>query len=158
MSRDWPALLRDPPPDLWLSHEVGDAMAPDSPGGRYELRVRADGEVRVVQAVLGQEQRWRARCEPATVRALLDGFAAIGFPEVPWHEVPPGPSVRVLGAWRGAEPSADPEGAEAICARVPLERDPVFARVFTLCDALVAALVPGLPPPEGVVLPVLRPS
>ena len=145
---DWPALLRAPPADLVLGHDMGHAIAPDSPGGRWRLELRPDGALALGWWRGAAHRAWTARGDPQIFADFAGILAAVGFPAVPDHPIFPGASVRVVDARTGGL------GVSALLAVHFLEHEPPYDRLFLLADTLVYRVSDHPVPPWKALLDV----
>jgi hypothetical protein len=130
----WPALLRSPPPDLSLVHELGLPHDPSSIWGRERLTVRPDGQA-VLEWWQGQERAvWDAHVDPRVVRRWASLLAEGGFPEFPAAPPSGGASVRIFEAHHAGR------AALAELSRFDFEEVAPFEDLCAIADSVCAAI------------------
>lgn len=128
-SARWPQILSSRPADLVITYAAGSAHGPHR-DGRFALELRADGAVRLVKEVPGWTGTWTAQLAEGAWDALAGALVAAGFPDAPPLEsLPPGETIRELGAATGAGRAA---------AELPWhDLEGPWAAVFALLDSVV---------------------
>lgn len=147
----WPQLLRAPPFDLRVVHDMGQPDGPRVKSGRHCLEMAPDGQLRLEWWLRAQHGVWTARCDPQPVARFLEILAEVDFPNVPQHPMTPGPSTRsIVVRARGQQ-------ASALLARYPLERTPPFEELCGIADSLCLQIrgepIPGY---RDILTPVVR--
>lgn len=129
-----------------LGYAAGSEHDPGDPFGRCTLTVRADGAVTLVNVARGAERRFTGRCAPPVPGRLARLLDAAGFPRVPEHRIPPGPTRRLWTFADGHRTDAPVMGHHEAMAWEG------YREVFHLLDSLVVAVsggaVPVLTDPE----------
>lgn len=94
---DWPALLRNPPRELRVSHDIGSADAEEASLGRRLLTLGPEGDVRLEQwHRFGTHRVWTTRIDLETARRFLRLLADSGFPSTSLAAADAKAAVRVL--------------------------------------------------------------
>jgi hypothetical protein len=125
---------------LQVVYEAGSEFDPADPFGLCALTVRSDGAAELVNRARGVQRSYRATVSPAVFDRLLRHLRDAGFPDVPEHPIPAGPTRRVqlLGTARQQQslPMAFHETAHW----------PGYREAFHLLDSLVVAVSEGALP------------
>jgi hypothetical protein len=147
------ALTRRAPDDTGpdeIGYRSGNEHDPGDPFGLCVLTVRKDGTVHLHNRHRGSERHFEGRCATGVRGRLLAALAKSGFPAVPPHRIPAGPTRQV---W-----TIGPQG-EAFSPPMAFHESagwPGYGDLFRLLDSLVVAVsrgaLPVVPAPEGGLL------
>ena len=129
-----------------IVYESGSEFDPGDPFGLCVLDLRSDGEVRLTNRRRGVERTYGATLRPGVLDRLVRHLRDAGFPDVPEHVVPAGPTRRVqvhtAAGHRQTAPIAFHEAPQW----------PGYREAFHLLDSLVVAVsrgeLPVVPDPE----------
>lgn len=152
---DWADVLKNPPDDLELIHELGLPQDPSSIYGCERLTVRMDGSLRLQWWQGPMAGEWRARVPARLARRWVGALSRAGFPAFPQRPLVPGASYRLFEAHLGAEQ------VRALLSRFHFEETPPYDAVCELADSLVAQ-IRGRPcwadpdPARGAVQDIVR--
>ncbi|MBL8930808.1 MAG: hypothetical protein JNL54_11845 [Kineosporiaceae bacterium] len=131
---------------LRIVYESGSEFDPADPFGLCVLDLRSDGDVHLTTRRRAVERAYRATMRPGVLERVVRNLREGGFPGVPEHVVPAGPTRRLQVHTATGHQQTPP------MAFHEAPRWPGYREAFHLLDSLVVAVsrgeLPVVPDPE----------